>query len=366
MSRFNSMRLLRLSAIVLAAALGMTQQAAACTGISFVAKDGSKVIGRTMEWGTFPMESHLVVIPRGYSRLAVTPSGVNGMRLVAKYGYTGIGVLADNFLTEGVNEKGLVGELFYFPHYGKCEDYDSTKNSVSVTDAQFLEWVLGSFATVDEMVENLDKIRLVGFGGGFETAHFNIADASGHHVVVEYYDGRFHVHENEIGVITNSPSFDWHMTNLNNYINLFSGVTPPRELPSGVKLQSFGMGSAALGLPGDLTPPSRFVRAAFYVQTARPQETGFDAVLQTFQILNNFDIPIGAEFTDSEEMPDMLSATQWTTAIDTKALKLYYRTEWNSTIRCVDLNEIDFGRVEYQALPLDKVQQQPIEYVKFE
>ena len=149
MTRF---KFLGLSAIIIAAAMCLSQHATACTGISFIAKDGSKVIARTMEWGTFPMESHLIVVPRGYARLAVTPSGVNGMRLVAKYGYAGIGVLEEKFLAEGVNENGLVGELFYFPGYGKCEDYDPAQNSISVTDAQFLEWVLGSFADVDEML----------------------------------------------------------------------------------------------------------------------------------------------------------------------------------------------------------------------
>ena len=61
----------------------------------------------------------------------------------------------------------------------------------------------------------------------------------------------------------------------------------------------------------------------------------------------------------------MISATQWTTAVDTKALKFYYRTQWNSAIRCIDLAQINFAKVKYQTLPLEKVTQQPIEYVKF-
>ena len=123
------------------------------------------------------------------------------------------------------------------------------------------------------------------------------------------------------------------------------------------------MGAASLGLPGDLTPPSRFVRAAFYTHTARKQPTGYDAVMQTFQILNNFDIPVGAEFRDEKVMPDMLSATQWTTAADLKAMKFYYRTQYNSTIRCIDLKTIDFAKVKYQIHDLDVRKEQPVEYI---
>ena len=364
MKRFS---LLRMAAVVLAAASAMfsVQSASACTGISFTAKDGSFVVGRTMEWGPFVMDSRYMVVPRGHSMIAQTPSGVNGMKIVAKYGYVGIGVLEDNLLAEAVNEKGLMGELFYFPNYGKYEAYDPVNNATTMADAQFLSWVIGRFATIAEMEKEINNIHVVAYGKGFGTAHFRLADATGRQVVVEYIDEKLHIFEDKIGVITNAPSFDWHMTNLNNYINIFAGPTESRTV-AGVTLQQIGAGAGALGLPGDLTPPSRFVRAVFFTHTARPQATGYDAVMQTFQILNNFDIPVGAEFSDPAKMPDMLSATQWTTAVDLKSMKFYYRTMFNSTIRCIDLKTIDFGKVKYQMSDLDKRKQQPIEYIRIQ
>lgn len=110
------------------------------------------------------------------------------------------------------------------------------------------------------------------------------------------------------------------------------------------------------------TPPSRFVRAAFYCATAPQQPTAFRTVTQCFQLLNNFDIPVGIDH-DSQEVPDIPSATQWTSAIDLTHRKVYYRTAYNSTIRCISLEEIDFGKVKYQAHPLDKVREQPVEHV---
>ena len=362
MKKFSLLRLLA-TVLVAASALFSFQSASACTGISFTAKDGSFVVSRTMEWGSFVMSSRYMVVPRGHTIIAQTPSGTNGMKIVAKYGYVAIGVLDDNLFAEGVNEKGMMGELFYFPNYGKYAPYDKSKNSTTMSDAHFLSWVVGNFATIAEMEKEINNIHVVPYGKGFGTAHFRLADATGRQVVVEYIDGKLHIFEDKIGIITNAPSFDWHMTNLNNYVNLFAGPTDSREV-AGVTISQFGVGSGALGLPGDLTPPSRFVRAAFFVHTARQQATGYDAVMQSFQILNNFDIPVGAEFRDPNKMPNMLSATQWTTATDLKNMKFYYRTQFNSVIRCIDLKTIDFGKVKYQTRDLDMVKQQRVEYIR--
>ena len=96
-------------------------------------------------------------------------------------------------------------------------------------------------------------------------------------------------------MLTNSPGFEWQLTNLNNYVNLFPGTAPAQDLGT-TPLKSFGAGSGFLGIPGDVTPPSRFVRAAFYQSTAPLQDSAEKTVLQGFQILNNFDIPVGIEF----------------------------------------------------------------------
>lgn len=363
MKTFKFYRFFTVIAVVIATVFS-TLPTSACTGISLTSKDGSKVIGRTMEWGTFIMRSRYLIIPRGHTQVAQTPSGVNGLTIKAKYGYVAIGVLEDNLVAEGMNEKGLAGELFYFPGYGEYETYDATKNSTTMVDAQFLSWALGNFATIAEMEKEIDNIHIVSYGHGFGAVHFNLADATGRQVVLEYKDGKAKLFENKIGVITNAPTFDWHMTNLNSYVNIFSGAAPTHEVVPGVTLKPFGIGSASLGLPGDVTPPSRFVRAAFYKTTAPQQSSGHKTSMQIFQILNNFDVPIGVEYTKDEKIPDMLSATQWTTVLDLNNLKFYYRSQNNSRIRCIDLQTIDFGTVKYQEKDIEKSNEQPIEYIE--
>ena len=363
----KSLKCIRNTAFALALGLLSSPSADACTGIKLSAKDGSKIIARTLEWGSFEMPSQLFVMPRGYVKHAIMPDGSKGLTYTSKYGYVGIGVHKQNYVTEAVNEKGLTVESFFFPNYGKSEEFDVSKKDISITDAEILSWIVGSFATVEEMLNNLDKVRMIEFGKGSASPHFSIMDATGRQVVLEYYDNKWHVFENKVGVVTNAPGFEWHVTNLNNYINVLGGTTKPRNLNEEVTLKSFGVGSAGLGLPGDLTPPSRFVRAAFYVNTARPTENGEETVMQSFHILNNFDIPVGSEFGEEErdKIPAMPSATQWISVTDTKALKFYYNTQWNNTIRCIDLNKIDFDKTEYKTMPLDKTMHQNIEEVSF-
>jgi choloylglycine hydrolase len=116
-----------------------------------------------------------------------------------------------------------------------------------------------------------------------------------------------------------------------------------------------------LGLPGDFTPPSRFVRAAFFRNTAPQRADAMQTVIQSFHILNNFDVPIASENPDEKSLP---SATQWTSSIDLTHRKVYYKTAYNNPIRCIDLAKIDFGAVSYHSAPLDTKQEQPIEEVK--
>lgn len=126
-------------------------------------------------------------------------------------------------------------------------------------------------------------------------------------------------------------------------INVQPGTLPPRKLGDH-QIFSFGAGTAPLGLPGDSSPSSRFVRAAFYRNTAPPLETTLEAVDQAFHILSNFDIPIGTVFAPDqrEAIPDMPSATHWTAVSGPTKMKFYYRTMHDGRVKSVDLKRIIF------------------------
>ena len=340
-----------------AAACGGTFQAIACTGIALTAADGGYVQARTIEWARGILQSEYVIIPRGEQLASFTPTGANSLRFTAEYGVVGLAVVMKEFIAEGINEAGLSAGLFFFPHYGGYETYEPAQNDRTLADLQVTAWILSQFATIDEVKAAIGSVRIVGLEKT-SIVHWRIGEPSGRQAVLEIVDGVPHFYENEVGVLTNAPGFEWQLTNLNNYVNLYPGDAPDRRL-SGITLRPLGGNSGFLGIPGDATPPSRFVRAAFYRATAPQQATAFDTVLQCFHLLNNFDIPIGIEHPEGE-VPDIPSATQWTSAIDLTHRKVYYKTAYNNSIRCIDLATIDFSKVKYQSHPLDKVQEQPV------
>ena len=352
-------RILAAFATFLLIAWAEAPRATACTGITLTAGDSSVILARTIEWGGSDLKSQYVVVPRGHRQQSLVPGGTNGMTFTARYGYVGLAVEQAAFVAEGLNEAGLSAGLFYFPGYGQYADYDPKRKASSIADLQLVSWLLGECATVEEVKAAIGRVRVVAVDPRASTVHWRFCDRSGRQVVLEITDGQPRFFENELGVLTNSPGFEWQLTNLNNYVNLFPGSAAPQALGKR-QLAAFGAGSGFLGLPGDVTPPSRFVRAAFYQATAPRQATGEDAVRQAFQLLNSFDISIGIEFARGETPADIPSGTQWTSASDLKHLRLYYRTMRNSAIRCLDLRAIDFGRVRYQARPLDETDKQPI------
>ena len=357
------MKKIILLVILMAGVLGL-HPSQACTGITLQTIDSLTITARTIEWAAEPLNAMYVVVPRGQQQHSWLPDGSNlGKTFTADYGYVGIAVENDEFIMEGINEVGLAAGLFYFPDYGEYMPYKEEDKSMCVSDMQFVAWVLSSCATIDEMIALMPTIRVIGTDPRASTVHWRVTEPSGRQVVVEIINQQARVYENPLGVLTNAPEFTWHLTNLNNYVNLAAGSVRQREIGS-LDLKAFGGGSGLHGLPGDMTPPSRFVRAAFFQSTAPRLEDPEQTVVQAFHLLNNFDIPVGIQFNDSDLAPDMPSATQITIATDLANRRLYYRTMYNSTIRCIELNMIDFDRVNFLVENLENSRSEPIEMLE--
>jgi choloylglycine hydrolase len=350
----------KLLTLITAAFLFIPNATEACTGITLRTKSGEIVVGRTIEWALTALNSSYTIVPRGFTQRSLVPNGgKEGIEFTARYGYVGLSVEQPEFIMEGVNEAGLSAGLFYFPNYGKYQEYVVSTKHRTISDFQLVAWILGSFKSIDEVKEGMKDVIVVGIDPRSSTVHWRVVEESGRQIVIEIINGKAHFHENTLGVLTNSPSFDWHLTNLNNYVNLFPGSAKSRALGN-ITLNSIGGGSGLLGIPGDLTPPSRFVRAAFFQTSAPLLNTSEETVIQAFHILNNFDIPIGVQFADVRTIPDIPGATQWTVVTDLKNRCIYYRTMYNAEIRCLDLKSIQFDKVKLQTKPLDETKTQPI------
>ena len=319
--------------------------AQACTGIRLTAQDGTVVHARTLEFG-IDIHSDVLVVPRGYARTGTTPDGKEGLTWKTKYASVGLNGVGLPFLFDGLNEKGLAAGTFYFPTSAGYMSYKAADAGKTMAIWEVGSWMLENFASVEEVKANIGKIvvpAVVFAGWGFAPeAHLVVHDASGKSIVIEYVGGKLNVYDNPLGVITNSPAFDWQMTNLRNYVNFSMTNVPPVKLGS-VTLEPFGQGSGMLGLPGDFTPPSRFVRAVAFSHSVLPSKTGHDAILEAFHVLNQFDIPKGAAREHEKDAHGNVLAdyTLWTSASDLKTKRYYFRTYDNSQIRMLDLMKMD-------------------------
>jgi choloylglycine hydrolase len=325
---------------ILAAALGLAPAAHACTGIRLVAKDGAVVAARTLEFG-LDLHSDVMIVPAGTSLSGTLPDGGKGISYKSKYGFAGANGMGLPVIIDGINDQGLYVGLFYFPGYASYADATKDNAARAMAPHEYANWLLGNFASVDEVKANFDNVVLVPVVvDALEQpapVHFVVHDRSGKAVVIDPLNKSLKIYDNQLGVLTNSPTFDWHMTNLRNYVNLSATNVPPIDL-EGIKLAQFGQGSGMRGLPGDFTPPSRFVRAVAFSQSAVPSDTATQAVLQAFHILNNFDIPFGA-VREVDNGQTRAETTIWTSASDLKNLRWYFRTYDDQSVRSVDLRK---------------------------
>jgi choloylglycine hydrolase len=334
-----------LIAVTALCALGaLNSTATACTGIRLTAGDGSIVYARTMECGS-DLQSDMLIVPRGRVYTGETPQGAAGLRWTTKYGFVGPNVRGLAYVCDGLNEKGLAVGNFLFPGTAGYQKIDKQSAGRAIASHQVAVYLLSTCATVEDAIAALRNVQ-VGLVANTSLdsllqLHYALHDSGGQSAVVEYVDGQMRVYDNPLGVITNSPSFDWHQTNLRNFIRLSPDNAVPVVL-SGEKLVGFGQGTGMWGLPGDFTPPSRFVRAVAFTQAAIPTETAAQCVWQAFHLLNQFDLPLGAiRATDNGRT--IQDYTNWTTAADMKHLRYYFHTYQDRQVKMVDLGKTDWN-----------------------
>lgn len=334
-------RLRILLAVAVAFAVGV-QPVLACTSLVLTAADGSRVYGRTMEFA-FELSSDAIVIPRQHAFTATGPNGQTGLSWNAKYATTGLNAYGLPVLVDGMNERGLAGGILYFPNFAEYADPSTAQVSQSMAPWEFLTWALTRFATVAEVkaaISDISVISLVQPGADFVPPfHYTLHDATGASLVIEPVGGKLVAHDNPFGVMTNAPRFDWHVQNLSNYVKLTRDDPPPLEL-FGQTIKPLSTGAGMLGLPGDLTSPSRFVRAVVYAASVVPPKTANETVRLTEHVMNNFDIPLG--FQRGSAAPGApLERTQWTTIADLSNARFYVKTIDYQALREIDLKSLD-------------------------
>ena len=256
-------------------------------------------------------------------------------------------------LTESMKKDWPRG-FFLLPGYAEFQHFDPQKGAVTLSHYQVVTWILSNFATVPEVRQAIGKVQVCKGsmpGPGDLPVHISVHDAQGNSLVIEYVKGKLHLYDNPLGVVTNSPTFDWMLTNLNTYINLSPVNMPQRDL-KGMTLKQFGQGSGMVGLPGDFSPPSRFVRMVALTQGAVPVKGAAAGLSLAMTIINNIDIPKGASRQVSGKQMDM-DMTQWVSLADLNRKRYYFRTYDNKNWRYVDVTTALTGATQIKSMSLD-------------
>ena len=334
---------------------GLAPSADACTSFRIKTTDGTVIFVRTMEFA-IDLHSTVAVVPRNCKFVGTAPEGKNGKTWETKYAFIGPNAAGkNNYIMDGVNEKGLSAALLYLPGFTKYQEVKPSQYDMTIAPEELCTWILSLFSTVDEVKSGIDQVRVAAIKnklGFLAPLHYVVNDAEGNCLVIEYLPDGLKLWDNPLGVMTNSPPLDWHLINLRNYVNL-KAENVLKETIGDLTLTPIGQGSGLLGLPGDFTPPSRFVRIAFLSQSALPVKTAEEGVNLGFHLMNNIDIAIGTVRQKYGEKV-MLGRTQYVTLYDQKNKRLYYRTYTNQDIRVVDMSRLDLAGSVIKNIPMSQ------------
>lgn len=318
-----------------------------CTAVVYKTKDF--YFGRTLDY-EIDFGEEIVVTPRKY------PFNFRFMGNVENhYAIIGMAHISDNYplYFDAINEKGLgMAGLNFVGNACYNNVVDEKEN---VAQFEFIPWILSQCATISDVKEKLSNINITNtpFSPQFKCAelHWIIADQYQAITVEVMKDGIF-VYDNPVGVLTNNPPFEQQMFNLNNYIGL-SAKQPENLFAPNLNLNTYSRGMGAIGLPGDLSSASRFVRVSFVKSNSISSDMETESVGQFFHILGSVEQQKGCcEVSDGK-----YEITQYTSCCNATKRIYYYTTYYNNQINAVDMNRLDLNTKDLISYPLIKNQQ---------
>ena len=300
-----------------------------CTAVNYKTKN--HYFGRTLDYEMSYGEM-IAITPRKYS-FKFRKTGV----LNSHYAIIGMAAVVEGYplYYDATNEKGLSMAGLNFP--GNADYKIEEKDKDNVAPFEFIPWILGQCASVDEAINLLNKLNLVKINFSEELPlsplHWIISDRNKSITVESVKDG-LKIYDNPIGVLTNNPPFDMQMFNLNNYMGL-SNNEPVNNFSKEINLNTYSRGMGAIGLPGDLSSASRFVRATFTKLNSISGDTESESISQFFHILGAVAQQRGCVLVEK----DKYEITIYTSCCNTDKGIYYYTTYENNQISAVDMHK---------------------------
>ncbi len=318
-----------------------------CTAATYKTKD--RYFGRTLDY-EFSYNETVTITPRNYpfKFRKTTP-------IPPHYAMIGMAFVVDGYplYYDAVNEKGIGMAGLNFPqnaYYG--EEIEGKDN---ISPFEFIPWILGQSATLDEAKTLLSKINLVNINFSdqlpLSPLHWIVSDGINSVTVEQMKDG-LKIYDNPVGVLTNNPPFDIQLFNLNNYVSL-STEPPVNNFSKDLALNTYSRGMGAMGLPGDLSSASRFVKVAFTKMNSISGDSESESISQFFHILGSVAQQRGCVHMGGGQY----EITIYTSCCNMDKGIYYYTTYENSQITSVDMHHEDLDAAEVVSYPLIKGQQ---------
>ncbi|MBS6396971.1 MAG: choloylglycine hydrolase [Clostridiales bacterium] len=318
-----------------------------CTCIDFKTKD--HYFGRNLDL-EYRFNENVVITPRKYPfRLK------NGTSITTSYAIIGMAAVVENYplYAEASNEHGLSIAGLYFP--GNARFFDEMAGRLNLTPYELIPYFLGQYTTIAEIRDSLANLNItnIPFAPNLPVTalHWMISDKT-ECIVMEQMEDGLKIYDNPMGVLTNNPPFYYHLANIHNYMNLTPHCAVNRFTDK-VDLQQYGNGMGALGLPGDTSPASRFVRAAFNKLNSDCEADEASSVAQFFHILDSVAMVRGATVTTQGER----DITTYSCCINMDQGIYYYKTYTNNQITAIRMTEAEKTRDHLSVYPLTEEQQ---------
>jgi choloylglycine hydrolase len=304
-----------------------------CTAVSY--RSNTSYFGRNLD------------LDRGYGeRVVITPRCYEiKMRceepILSHYAMIGMATVVDDFplYYEATNEKGLSMAGLNFPE--NAVYYDLTEGKDNVTPFEFIPWILAQCSCIDEAKQLLDKINLINIDFSeqlpLSPLHWMISDNKCSIVVETLKDG-IKIYDNPFEILTNNPPFDFHQTNVSHYMGLSIGHATSQFRQS-IPMKNYSLGMGALGLPGDFSSASRFIRALFVKENSVSDDNEKSNVNQFFHILNSVAMPKGCVLAK-----DGFEYTRYSSCCNADNGIYYYTTYDNLEVTSIDMHDVDLNQ----------------------
>ncbi len=302
-----------------------------CTAITF--KTNDFYFGRNLDLERSYNE-RVVVTPRNFSlkMRCVEP-------LKTHYALIGMATVIENYplYFEATNEKGLSMAGLNFP--GNADYKPFSDNLKNITPFEFIPYILGKCKNIEEAEIELNGINLVNINFScvlpLSPLHWMISDKT-KSLTIESVKTGFKIYENPVGVLTNNPTFDYHLMNLNNYMSLHEGASE-NNLSENIEFKNYSLGLGALGLPGDYSSASRFIKATFVKYKSKSGSSEKESVNQFFHILDSVAMPKGCVLVRDGEY----EYTRYSSCCNVDKGIYYYKTYDDFNIKKVELSSFN-------------------------